>query len=110
MKRYSSRWLRLREKNKIIGNNIHFLRNDITYLSYRDTETLKHFVNKQGQIIPAIFNKLTHKFQKKVAKAIKRARQMALMAYNVVDQSDSGYNNFQPRFQGHSQNYSKKTI
>ena len=35
---------------------------------------------------------------------------MALMAYNVVDQSDSGYNNFQPRFQGHSQNYSKKTI
>lgn len=103
MKRYSSRWLRLKEKNKIIGNNSYFLKNNIVYLSYRDTETLKHFVNKQGQIIPAIFNKLTHKFQKKVANAIKRARQMALMPYNVVDQSDSGYSsyNFQPRVQNY---------
>ncbi|WNE41350.1 MAG: hypothetical protein AM1032_000090 [Mycoplasmataceae bacterium] len=102
MKRYSSRWLRLMEKNKIFGNNVYFLKNNIEYIDYKDTEMLGNFINKQGQIVPGIFNKLTLKYQRRVAKAIKRARQMALIPYNIVDQSDwNSYtpNNYTPKQQ-----------
>lgn len=109
MKRYSSRWLRLMEKNKIFGNNFYFLKNNIEYIDYKDVETLSHFVNKQGQIIPGIFNKLTLKYQRRVAKAIRRARQMALMPYNVVDQSE--WSNYQHKqiYQTQQQNQGQKT-
>lgn len=71
-----------------MGNNTYFLRNNIEYIDYKDTDTLNHFVNKQGQIVSGVFNKLTLKYQRRVAKAIKRARQMALMPYSVVDQNE----------------------
>jgi small subunit ribosomal protein S18 len=87
MKRYSSRWFRLVEKNRAV-NNDYFFKNNIKYIDYKDIDTLSHFINNQGQIVPSIFNKLTLKYQRMVAKAIKRARQMALMPYTIVDQNE----------------------
>ncbi|RHZ37341.1 30S ribosomal protein S18 [endosymbiont GvMRE of Glomus versiforme] len=73
---------------KIVKKNNYFTRNNITYIDYKDTKLLSHFVNKQGQIIPKTFVRLPSKIQRMVAKNIKRARQMKLMPYIIVNQGE----------------------
>ena len=71
---------------KIVKKSNYFTRNNITYIDYKNTKLLSHFVNKQGQIISKIFSKLPSDIQRIVAKNIKRARQIKLMPYIIVDQ------------------------
>src|SRR6185369_1078923 len=73
---------------RIVKKNNYFTRNNITHIDYKDTKLLGHFVNKQGQIIPKTFVKLPSKIQKIVTKNIKRARQMKLMPYIIINQGD----------------------
>jgi small subunit ribosomal protein S18 len=73
---------------KVVKKNNYFVRNSITYIDYKDTKLLSHFVNKQGQIISKIFSKLPSNIQRMMAKSIKRARQIKLMPYIVVDQGN----------------------
>src|SRR5205085_11924398 len=73
---------------KVVKKNNYFVRNNITYVDYKDTKLLSIFVNKQGQIIPKIFSKLPSDIQKVVSKKIKKARQMKLMPYIVVNQGN----------------------
>src|SRR4051794_24730709 len=70
---------------KIVKKNNYFTRNNVTYIDYKNTKLLSLFVNKQGQIISKIFSKLPSNIQRTVAKNIKRARQIKLMPYIVVD-------------------------
>ena len=56
-------------------------------MDYRDIEVLKKFVNKQGRINHRNYTKLTAKNQRLVSKAIKTARQMALMEYIISQQN-----------------------
>ncbi len=58
-----------------------FKKHNIKHVDYKDIELLKKFTNDFGQIIPAKNTGNSVKFQKKVARAIKRARQIALMPY-----------------------------
>lgn len=73
---------------QIVKKNNYFTRNNIAQIDYKNTKLLNHFVNKQGQIIPKTFAKLPSKIQRIVAKNIKRARQMKLMPYVIVNQGD----------------------
>ncbi|RHZ36781.1 30S ribosomal protein S18 [endosymbiont GvMRE of Glomus versiforme] len=73
---------------RIVKKNNYFTRNNITYIDYKDIKLLSHFINKQGQIIPKTFVKLPSKIQRIVAKSIKRARQMKLMPYIIVNQGE----------------------
>ena len=73
---------------RIVKKNNYFTRNNITQIDYKNTKLLNHFVNKQGQIIPKTFAKLPSKIQRIVAKNIKRARQMKLMPYIIVNQGE----------------------
>ena len=73
---------------RIVKKNNYFTRNNITHIDYKDTKLLGHFVNKQGQIIPKTFVKLPSKIQRIVTKNIKRARQMKLMPYIIINQGD----------------------
>ena len=73
---------------RIVKKNNYFTRNNITHINYKDTKLLGHFVNKQGQIIPKAFVKLPSKIQRIVTKNIKRARQMKLMPYIIINQGD----------------------
>ncbi len=50
----------------------------------KDTELLKRFINANGKIIPRRVTGTRAKYQRMLATAIKRARQMALLPY-VVD-------------------------
>jgi small subunit ribosomal protein S18 len=53
----------------------------IKYIDYKDGDFLLRFVNEQGKILPRHITGTSLKYQRKVAQAIKRSRQLALMPY-----------------------------
>lgn len=58
-----------------------FKKMGIKYIDYKDAEFLKKFVNEQGKMLPRRITGNSLKFQRKVAQAVKKARQMALLPY-----------------------------
>ena len=58
-----------------------FKKAGIKYVDYKDPEFLKKFLNEQGKILPRRITGTSLKFRRKVAKAIKRARSIALLPY-----------------------------
>ena len=58
-----------------------FKKSGIKYIDYKDAEFLKKFVNEQGKILPRRLTGTSLKYQRRVATAIKRARQIALLPY-----------------------------
>ena len=58
-----------------------FRRFGIKHIDYKDPEFLLQFVNEQGKILPRRITGNSLKYQRKVATAIKRARQLALLPY-----------------------------
>ena len=62
----------------------YFTKNKIKEIDYKDVELLKRFINANGKIIPRRVTGTRAKYQRMLATAIKRARQMALLPY-VVD-------------------------
>ncbi len=58
-----------------------FKKNHIKYIDYKDADFLLRFVNEQGKILPRRITGTSTKYQKKVARAVKRARHLALMPY-----------------------------
>ncbi|HSW67849.1 MAG TPA: 30S ribosomal protein S18 [Bacteroidales bacterium] len=58
-----------------------FKKNRIKYIDYKDAEFLLRFVNEQGKILPRRVTGTSTKYQKKVARAVKRARHLAMLPY-----------------------------
>ena len=58
-----------------------FRKSGIKYLDYKDPDYLLKLVNEQGKVLPRRITGTSSKYQRKVAQAIKRARQLALMTY-----------------------------
>ena len=58
-----------------------FKKNRIKYVDYKDPEFLKKFLNEQGKILPRRLTGTSLKFQRKVARAVKRARHLSLLPY-----------------------------
>ncbi|HZL09674.1 MAG TPA: 30S ribosomal protein S18 [Prolixibacteraceae bacterium] len=58
-----------------------FKKNKIKFIDYKDGEFLKKFLNEQGKILPRRITGTSLKYQRKVAKAVKRARHIALLPY-----------------------------
>ena len=58
-----------------------FKKSGIKYIDYKDSEFLKKFLNEQGKILPRRITGTSLKYQRRVATAIKRARQIALLPY-----------------------------
>ena len=58
-----------------------FTKNKITYIDYKDVELLKRFVSANGKIIPRRVTGTSAKYQRMLAVAIKRAREMALLPF-----------------------------
>jgi small subunit ribosomal protein S18 len=58
-----------------------FKKMGIEYIDYKDGEFLKKFINDQGKILPRRITGNSLKFQRKVATAVKKARQMAILPY-----------------------------
>jgi len=58
-----------------------FKKNGIKYVDYKDPEFLKKFLNEQGKLLPRRITGTSLKYQRKVSRAVKRARQLALLPY-----------------------------
>jgi len=58
-----------------------FKKSGIKYIDYKDPNFLLKFVNEQGKILPRRLTGTSTKYQKKVSKAIKRARHLALLPF-----------------------------
>lgn len=56
-------------------------RTDVAYFDYKDFKTLQRYVNQYGQIEPRKRTGLTESKQRQLARAIKRARHLALLAF-----------------------------
>ena len=59
----------------------YFTKNNIDTIDYKDVELLKRFISANGKIIPRRVTGTSAKYQRMLATAIKRARQMALLPY-----------------------------
>ena len=56
-------------------------RTDVAYFDYKDFKTLQRYVNIYGQIETRKKTGLTESQQRRLAKAIKRARHIALLPF-----------------------------
>jgi len=59
----------------------YFTVNNITYIDYKDVDLLKRFVSDRGKILPRRVTGTSAKYQRQLTRAIKRAREMALLPY-----------------------------
>jgi small subunit ribosomal protein S18 len=50
-------------------------------IDYKNTDLLKKYITKFGKIVPRYYSGVSLKNQKKLAKAVKRARIMALIPF-----------------------------
>ena len=59
----------------------YFKENGIVDVNYKDVKLLRRFVNDQGKIMPRRVTGTSSKMHRKLVRAIKRARSIALMPY-----------------------------
>lgn len=62
--------------------------NKIESVDYKDVGLLKRFINDHGKIIPARHTGNTAKQQRMIARAIKRAREMALLPFVQISDDE----------------------
>jgi small subunit ribosomal protein S18 len=62
-----------------------FKKAGIKYIDYKDPEFLLKFVNEQGKILPRRITGTSLKYQRQLAKAVKRARHLALLPFVTDD-------------------------
>lgn len=67
------------------GKKCPFKAAGVKSVDYKDIDTLKCFTTERGKILPRRITGVSAYFQKKLTKAIKRARQVALMPYVSKD-------------------------
>ncbi len=63
----------------------YFSANHIDYIDYKDVDLLKKFISERGKILPRRVTGTCAKHQRMLTRAIKRARQMALLPYVADD-------------------------
>lgn len=56
-------------------------RTDVPYFDYKDVKTLQRYINQYGQIETRKKTGLTESQQRRLAKAIKRSRHIALLPF-----------------------------
>lgn len=59
-----------------------FTAEGITHIDYKDTDLLKQYITETGKIVPSRITGTSAKYQRQLAKAIKRARYVALLPYS----------------------------
>ncbi|MEZ5691132.1 MAG: 30S ribosomal protein S18 [Rickettsiales bacterium] len=77
------------QENNSIGRKVFFRRKKTCPLSgesapeidYKDVKLLQRFISERGKILPSRITSVSYKKQRKLAKAIKRARNLALLAF-----------------------------
>jgi small subunit ribosomal protein S18 len=55
-------------------------------IDYKDLSTLRNYVTESGKIVPSRITGTSAKYQRQLARAIKRARFLALLPYTDLHQ------------------------
>ena len=50
-------------------------------IDYKDMKTLSYYISERGKIVPSRISGVTHKDQRRLTQAIKRARHLGLLPY-----------------------------
>ncbi|MGW7262786.1 30S ribosomal protein S18 [Streptomyces sp. NPDC054842] len=58
------------------------IRADVTYIDYKDTDLLRGFLSDRGKIRGRRVTRVTARQQRLLARAIRNAREMALLPYS----------------------------
>lgn len=58
-----------------------FLKNNIQFLDFKDVQLLQRFLSERGKILPRRITGTSAIWQRKLAKAVKLARQSGMLAY-----------------------------
>ncbi|MBT4160981.1 MAG: 30S ribosomal protein S18 [Gammaproteobacteria bacterium] len=58
-----------------------FTAEGITEIDYKDLEILKAYISETGKIVPSRITGTKARYQRQLAKAVKRARYLALLPY-----------------------------
>lgn len=82
------------EKRKYSKKYCKYTEAKIEFIDYKDTALLKHCLSERFKIMPRRLTGTSKKYQEMVEKAIKRARQAALIPY-IVDRETVVINPFE---------------
>jgi small subunit ribosomal protein S18 len=58
-----------------------FTAEGVEEIDYKDIETLKAYISETGKIVPSRITGTKARYQRQLAKAVKRARYLALVPY-----------------------------
>ncbi|MEE9254463.1 MAG: 30S ribosomal protein S18, partial [Pseudomonadales bacterium] len=58
-----------------------FTAEGVKEIDYKDIETLKQYITETGKIVPSRITGTKARYQRQLARAIKRARYLALLPY-----------------------------
>ncbi len=58
-----------------------FTAEGVTEIDYKDIEVLKQYVSETGKIVPSRLTGTKARYQRQLAKAVKRARYLALIPF-----------------------------
>ncbi|WP_216782579.1 30S ribosomal protein S18 [Candidatus Profftia tarda] len=58
-----------------------FTAEDVQEIDYKDISTLRNYINESGKIVPRRITGTRAKYQRQLARAVKRARYLALLPY-----------------------------
>ena len=58
-----------------------FEENGIVYIDFKDEKLIRRFLTEQGKISPRHISGTSAKYQRQLARAVKRARHLALLPY-----------------------------
>ena len=71
-------------KNRKRRKVCQFCEQKATFVDYKDTAKLRHYLSERGKILPRRTTGACAMHQRQVTEAVKRARQIALLPY-VID-------------------------
>jgi len=75
---------RKKKKKRALPKKVSRLTVDrVVYIDYKDVTMLKHYVTERGKIIPRRITGASAKHQRMLTRAIKLARQIALLPYSA---------------------------
>ena len=82
------------EKRKYIKKYCRYSEAKVEFIDYKDTSMLKYCLSERFKIMPRRLTGTSKKYQEMVERAIKRARQAALIPY-IVDRNEVVTNPFE---------------
>ncbi|MGB3621061.1 30S ribosomal protein S18 [Ketobacter sp. MCCC 1A13808] len=59
-----------------------FTAEGVVEIDYKDLDTLKNYITETGKIVPSRITGTSAKYQRQLARAVKRARFLALLPYS----------------------------